>query len=135
MSATQRLAEYVNTCVPPRDPTLTDSVPGCGEWRINQGRYNPIWQMPPSPGDYPDKLPRVYAFTLRNEGPRPLKLYYLQAGAWRASNLPVLQPGDDGVCGNVYLAYNRMYRALDASTLAVIAEFQVNRDGGTVTIR
>lgn len=139
MSATENLAAYLNACQESAvggingsfDPTLVDNVPSCAEWRINKGRYNPMWQMPaaaPSKFDH-----QVYSFTLTNNTFKPLKLYYAQANGWQPASMPMLQPGDSAPFGNVYLAQNYTFKVVD-DKLRTVKIFRVTRDRENVVL-
>lgn len=69
-------------------------------------------------------------FTFRNSSATPVRLFYLQEGAWRVlDDLPVVQPGDDVQYGSEYLAERGSYLVRRASDGHDLQVFHVPRDG------
>lgn len=105
-------------------PFTTDGVGNCSRWRINEGVYNLAVQLPACPVG-PDRHP--YSFTFVNHAPFAVKLYYLQEGAYRPTNKPMIEPGDHVVDGYVSLAQDQMYQVRNEAA-EPLGEFQVTKD-------
>lgn len=85
-------------------PISRKGEPGCGGWRINTGRYHPMFQLPAS--EIPAApLPKRNGITimLQNRLNRPLWLtFHQENGHYQEMNHPIL-PGQTIPWGQAYL--------------------------------
>lgn len=130
MSASYLLTQWEKRCngtTAGSDPTLPDNTGNCADWKINQGRYDPRLQMPPSGLPLPPTQGPITAFFLENRLSIPVKLYYRQNGSWITAGKPMIRPGEYIIEGNAYLADDRQYKVVDAD-MNDVATFQVIED-------
>ena len=127
------LAEYVKRCASndwrSKDMTTPSNTGNCGEWRINKGRHDIKYQLPPADpeasrnrsSDLSQPPPVLH---VHNALPYPVRLQYWDGLSWKRSNQHMIQPKTHSVDSNTHFAHGGRYRVVD-SKMQLVREFSL----------